>query len=154
VNLELVTIGFLGVTFGHASGAIVKSLVSYPWAIMAAYCMYLAAITIWDVSYYLQMVGACLTTALIYIVGAKRSRSGTVRSHIELLGRYSLFGYVAQIAILQFLNISLRYTYRGCTILGASFVAGVALTMISVEAVDRVRGRSRAFDGIYRAVFA
>jgi peptidoglycan/LPS O-acetylase OafA/YrhL len=154
VNLELVTIGLLGVALGYVSETQIQTLVSFPWVLAAAYCAYLVAITIWDVSLYLQMVGACLTTTLIYIVGAKGGEPRRLRGHIELLGKYSLFAYVAQIAILQLLSASVRHINLGYFMLGASFVAGFALTMISVEAVDRARAISKTFDGVYRAVFA
>jgi peptidoglycan/LPS O-acetylase OafA/YrhL len=153
-NLELLAMGLLGVVFGYASPNKIQQLVSHPWVIASAYCVYLVAITIWPVSLYEQMVGACLTTALIYVVGARAGEPGRLLSHIVLLGRYSLFGYIAQIAILQALRMSLMHVNCGPVILAASFVAGLVLTMISVEAVDRGRALSKTIDGAYRAVFA
>lgn len=154
VNLELVTVGLIGVVFGYASGDQIQKLVSHPWVIVFSYCAYLVAITVWNISFYVQMIGACLTTALIYLVGVNRGRPGRLYGQIVRLGRYSLFGYISQIAILQLLNAGLRHVNRGYAILGASLVAGLALTMISVEAVDRGRRRSKTVDAVYRAVFA
>jgi len=153
-NVELGAIGLLGVAFGYASEDAIHKLVSRPWIILAAYGAYLAAITIWDVSLYMQMAGACLTTALIYMVGAQRGVPGKLRSHIILLGKYSLFGYISQIAILQLLSAAFRHAHCGFLTLGFSLIAGFALTMISVEAADRIRARSKAFDAVYRSVFA
>ena len=154
VNLELVTVGIVGVIFGYASDDKVQALMSRRWAMVFAYCVYVVAITIWDVSFYVQMLGACLTTALIYLVGVTRDGSGRLYGQITRLGRYSLFGYISQIAILQLLNAGLRHVDRGYAVLGTSFVAALALTLISVEAVDRGRKRSKALDGIYKTVFA
>jgi len=154
-NMELVTIGLLGVVFGFASRNEVQKIVSHPWPLASAYCVYLVAITIWDVSFYVQMLGACLTTALIYVVGVHTTRdSSRMQSHVVLLGKYSLFGYISQIAILQFLRVSLRRIDSGPIILAATFVAGFGLTMISVEAMDRGRARSKTIDSAYRAIFA
>lgn len=153
-NIELGAIGLLGVVFGYASADEIQKLVSRPWVIMVIYAAYLAAISLWDVSLYMQMIGACLTTALIYVVGAQQGEPGRLRSHIILLGKYSLFGYIAQIAILQLLSAAFRHTHRGFATLGISLVAGFALTMISVEAADRIRVRSRTFDAAYKSVFA
>lgn len=153
-NLELVTIGLVGVVLGYTSPSGIQKMVDYPWVIACAYSIYLAAITIWQVSLYGQMAGACLTTALIYVVGVWAGGSGPVQSRIVLLGRYSLFGYIAQIAILQFLRISLMHVHRGPAVLAASFVAGTALTMIAVEVVDRGRKLSKIIDGTYKAIFA
>ncbi len=153
-NLELVTIGLLGVVLGYVSGDELQKLVSRPWVILVAYCVYLVAITIWTVSLYVQMVGACLTTALLYIVGIQNGRLGRLRGHIVLLGRYSLFGYISQIAILQLLSVSLRHVNLGPITLTASFVAAFVLTMISVEAIDGGRAVSKTIDGAYKVVFA
>jgi hypothetical protein len=121
---------------------------------MVVYVAYLAAISIWNVSLYMQMVGACLTTALIYVVGTRGGEPSRLRYHIILLGKYSLFGYIAQIAILQLLSAAFRHTHLEFATLGISLCAAFALTMISVEAADRIRARSRAFDAAYRSVFA
>jgi hypothetical protein len=153
-NLELVTVGMLGVVFGYVSPAALQKLVSHPWIVAFAYCIYVFAITVWDVSLYVQMVGACLTTALIYMVGVQAERLGRLIAPILLLGRYSLFGYISQIAILQLLAASLRHVNRGYAILGASFVAALVLTVVSVVVVDRWRASSKMFDGVYKAVFA
>jgi peptidoglycan/LPS O-acetylase OafA/YrhL len=153
-NLELVTIGLLGVVFGYTSRDEIQNLVSRPWVIVVAYCVYLIAITVSDVSLYVQMLGACLTTALIYVVGVQPGRSGRLRGHLVLLGRYSLFGYISQIAILQLLHAILGHYNLGYAALSASFVAAFVLTMISVEAIERGRAISKTIDGAYRAVFA
>jgi len=154
VNLELLTIGLLGVVFGYASRGEILKFVSHPYAIALAYCVYLAAITAWDAPFPLQVVGVFLTATLIYMAGARSADSGRLRRHIVVLGRYSLFGYISQIAILQVLHRALRLVNPGIGVLGVSFVAGFALTMISVEVVDRIRPKSAAVDRLYRAVFA
>jgi peptidoglycan/LPS O-acetylase OafA/YrhL len=153
-NLELVSVGLLGAVSGYASRNQLQRLVSQPWVILCAYCVYLAAITIWDVSLYVQMVGACLTTALIYMVGMRTEDSKLLQSGFVLLGKYSLFGYIAQIAILQLLNVSLKHVHHGPVILAASLLAGVILTMILVETMDRGRMMSKTVDRFYKAVFA
>jgi len=38
---------------------------------------------------------------VIYLVGISGSDSGKIRSEVILLGKYSLFGYISQIAILS-----------------------------------------------------
>ena len=153
-NLELLTIGLLGVVLGYASGAQIQKIVSHPYAVALAYCAYLAAITFWGVPFPLVVVGVCLTVILIYIVGAKSGEPGRLRRPILVLGRYSLFGYISQIAILQVLHRVLIHFNFGLVVLGLSLVAGVALTIFSVEIVDRIRPKSAAVDRFYRAVFA
>jgi hypothetical protein len=154
LNLEHLTIGLLGIVFGYASGTDIRKVAEHPYAIMLAYCAYLTAITLWDVPFGLRMVGVVLSVALIYMVGASSGEPGKVRQHIIILGKYSLFGYISQIAILQVLHRGLSHLNLRTEVLVISFVAGFALTMISVELVDRIRPRSVSADRLYRAVFA
>ncbi len=153
-NLELLTIGLLGVVVGYTSDTNINTLVNYKYVIALAYCAYLGAITIWDVPFPLRVAGVCLTVMLIYIPGAKGGEPGRVRRHVLVLGKYSLFGYISQIAILQLLHRALTHINRGATVLVVSFVAGFAFTMISVEVVDWARRKSSALDWFYRAIFA
>jgi len=153
-NLELLTIGLLGVVSGHASIEQINNCVSRPVALLLAYLCYVGAITLWNVTYPLQLVGVYLSLMLIYLLGASGSEPGRMRRHVILLGKYSLFGYIATIAILQVLHRSLRHTNSGALALGLTFVAAFALTMASVEVIDRVRARTMAVDRLYRAVFA
>ena len=91
---------------------------------------------------------------VIYLVGISGSDSGIIKSEVILLGKYSLFGYISQIAILQILAASLRHFNLGFAVLSLSFVAAFALTIVSVEVVDRARARAASMDRLYKAVFA
>jgi hypothetical protein len=71
-----------------------------------------------------------------------------------LLGSYSLFGYIVQIAILQLLYRSLRLVDLGVGRLALVFLAAFALTMGSVELLDRARRRVALVDRAYKFVFA
>jgi peptidoglycan/LPS O-acetylase OafA/YrhL len=153
-NLELLTIGMLGVLFGYVPIEKINRFVSHSYMVVVAYLCYLIAIKIWNVIYPLQVVGVCLSLMLIYLVGAKAGELGGARKHVDLLGKYSLFGYIAQIAILQVLYRSLRHVNPGPGVLILSFFAAFALTMISVEVVDRLRARSTVVDRLHKAVFA
>jgi peptidoglycan/LPS O-acetylase OafA/YrhL len=152
-NLELLTIGLLGLIFGYTPN-VLRKVVEHPYAIILAYAAYLAVITVRDVSFPLQVVGVCLTLMLIYIVGAKHGDSGRIQRHILVLGKYSLFAYVSQIAILQLLHRTLAHGNLGLGQLLLSLLAGLALTVIVTEIVDRVRPQFMIVDVFYRTVFA
>jgi peptidoglycan/LPS O-acetylase OafA/YrhL len=153
VNLEHLTVGLLGVVCGYASGAEVL-IVTHKSGVVLLYCLYLAAITAWDVPFPLRVAGVFLTVALIFMVGTKSGELGRLGRHIVVLGKYSLFGYVSQIAILQLLHRTLGQHNQSVGAMGVSFFGGFALTMLSVEAVDRMRPKSVAVDRLYRFVFA
>lgn len=153
-NLEILTIGLLGVVSGFVSIEKINDWINRPLPLVLAYLCYVGVITLWDVTYPLQLVGVYLTLMLIYLLGASGPETGRVRRHIILLGKYSLFGYIATIAILQILLRSLRHSNGGAVALAVTFVAAFILTMVSVEVVERVRARTATVDRLYRAVFA
>lgn len=152
--LELITIGMLGVLTGFIPVATINDFVRHTYMLGLAYLCYLVAITIWNVPFALQMVGVPLSLMVIYLVGISGSDSGMTRNTVILLGKYSLFGYISQIAILQLLAAGLRHVKFGFVLLSVSFVAAFALTIISVEVVDRLRTRVVSVDRLYKAVFA
>jgi peptidoglycan/LPS O-acetylase OafA/YrhL len=153
-NLELVTIGMLGVLTGFMPVRVINDFVRHPYVLAIAYMCYTIAITIWSVPFVLLIVGVSLNLLAIYLVGSSGSKSGNIRSKVILLGKYSLFGYISQIAILQILSVFFHRVNLGPAALGISFCAAFALTMVSVEVVDRARARVASVDRLYKAVFA
>jgi peptidoglycan/LPS O-acetylase OafA/YrhL len=154
LNLEFFTIGMLGVLAGFMPIAAINDFVRHPFMLGAAYLCYTIAITVWNVPFLLLIVGVCLSLMVIYLVGVSGGESGIIRSEVILLGKYSLFGYISQMVILQFLSAGLHHVNLGIVVLGVSFVAAFAFTIISVEVVDRARSRAASMDRFYKAVFA
>jgi peptidoglycan/LPS O-acetylase OafA/YrhL len=153
-NLEFITIGMLGVLIGFMPIAAINEFVRHPYALASAYLCYAIAITIWNVPFPLLIVGVSLSVMVIYFVGASGSESGAIRSEVILLGKYSLLGYISQIAVLQILSAGLRHVHLGFGGLVVSFFAAFALTIVSVEVVDRARANTASVDRVYKAVFA
>jgi peptidoglycan/LPS O-acetylase OafA/YrhL len=153
-NLELFTIGMLGVLTGFVPIAVINGFVQHPYILGFAYLCYTIAITIWNVPFPLLIVGVCLSLMVIYLVGLGGGESGIIRREVILLGKYSLFGYISQMVILQFLSAGFHHVDPGIAVLVISFVAAFALTVISVEVVDRARAKAPSMDKLYKAVFA
>jgi peptidoglycan/LPS O-acetylase OafA/YrhL len=153
-NLECITIGMLGVLTGFVPTAALNNFVRHPYVVAFAYLCYTIAITIWNVPFPLLIVGVFLSLMVIYLVGASGSEFGIIRSEFILLGKYSLFGYISQIAILQILSAGFRHVNLGLAGLVLSLCAAFALTIVSVEVVDRARARAARIDRLYKAVFA
>lgn len=152
-SLELVTIGLLGISIGHIPIDKINHLLKHPYTVIMAYLCYVAAITVWNVPYPLQVAGVLLTLSVIYLAGAVSDKSGKMRGSLIMLGKYSLFGYIAQIAILQLLRRSLGMALAPW-VLGASFLAAIALTLFAVRVVDRARANSSIVDRMYAVVFS
>jgi len=151
--LDLLMIGVLGVVIGFAEQRQMAFVLGHPYVLMVLYCCYLAAITIWDVTLPLQVISVLLTTALLYIAGSGRAPGAAWRRTV-LLGKYSLLGYISQIAILQGLRRMSWLSHNGVGVLLASLLLGMLLTVMVVETVDFARRRSTLADGLYRLVFA
>jgi peptidoglycan/LPS O-acetylase OafA/YrhL len=154
-NLELITIGMLGVVVGFIPIAAIDKFVRHPYILAFAYLCYTIAITIWNIPFLLLIVGVSLSLAVIYLLGSSSHKPGISRSEVILLGKYSLLGYISQIAVLQILRAGFRHVDLGTdTVLGISFLAAFALTIGSVEIVDRARAKMASVDRLYKAVFA
>jgi len=154
LNLELVMAGLLGVVFGYATEEQIAAVLRHPLLVGGLYCVYLAVITIRDVTLPLQITSVILTTTLFYLVGAKPGPPGIVRHYAILLGRYSLLGYISQIAVLQVLRRIAWLSHHGVVVLIVPLVLGVLLTVLAVDVVDWARGRSKVVDQMYQVVFA
>jgi len=152
-NLDMVAIGALGILAGFSPLAEVNKLARHPYALAVSYLLYTVAIAIWNVPYPLTVVGTVLSVTIIYLVGTIDVKATWIRDEIILLGKYSLFGYISQIVILQSLSVSLRHFNLSGTAALISFPAAFALTVIAVEVVHRARSRATRVDMLYKAVF-
>ena len=153
-NLEFITIGMLGLLIGFIPTTAIGDFIRHPYALAFAYMGYTFAITIWNTPFPLMVVGVALSLIVIYLVGDSGSESGAIRSEVILLGKYSLFGYISQIAILQILSAGFHRMNLGLAGLVVSFFAAFILTIASVEVVNRARARAANVDRLYKVVFA
>jgi peptidoglycan/LPS O-acetylase OafA/YrhL len=154
VNLELMAIGLLGLLIGYCPVKKVNEVVGYRAALVVAYGCYLGIITWREPSYPVQVIGVCLTLALIYVVGLSDRGPSSLRRVVVVLGKYSLLGYIGQVAILQALRWICGRHERGPAGLFVSFVIALLATLVLVLVVERWRQSSETFDGFYKAVFA
>jgi peptidoglycan/LPS O-acetylase OafA/YrhL len=151
--LQIFSIGMLGVSVGYIPIGRINGLLKGRLGLCLAYLAYLFAITLWNDVYPLQIVGVCLSLAIIYRIGVENADSGHVSQVAILLGQYSLFAYISQIVILQVLRRSLGFLGTGIGVSGAAFFACVSCTILSVEVLDRARIRMAGLDKVYTAVF-
>lgn len=153
-NLELIAVGLLGMVVGFAPIEKIDRLVRHPYILVSLYLSYLAAITIWNVIYPLQILGVCLSLMILYLLGQQDGLPRILRAPILLLGKYSLVGYIAQIVILQLLRKLLFDIDSQVLQLGGSFVLAFVLTISLAKIVDILRKQVAAIDKIYKAIFA
>jgi len=152
-NLEIISIGMLGVLAGFTRIETINGVVRHPFLLALAYLAYTIAIAIWNVPYPLEIVGTCLTVAIIYLLGTVDWKFSSTQDLVILLGKYSLFGYIAQIVILQILAAGFHRFVPKVAVLPTSFVAAFALTVMSIQLLDRARVRASSVNWAYKAVF-
>ena len=152
--LELLGSGLLGLMIGSALAQRLHRLRPlWPWLALA-FVLDVAALTVWGVPYLLQLVTVCVNLGLLYCLG-HRLRPGSATARLtSLLGQYTLFGYLGQIAILQLLALAFRLVDLGSAEPPAALVAALLFTITAVAAVDLLRRKSRLVDSLYRLVLA
>lgn len=152
--LDLLMIGVLGVVIGFAERKQIASIISHPYILTMLYCLFLAVVTIWGVPLPVEIASVILTTALLYSAGSRLATPGMARRRTILLGKYSLLGYIGQIAILQGLRRISWLTQHGIGASVGALLLGALLTVAIVEAVDIARQKSKIANDLYRLVFA
>lgn len=151
--LQLFSIGALGISIGHFPIDRLNRAVKHKILLLTAYAAYLWAITVWNATYPLQIVGVCLSVALIYAFAGWCGESNYAGRTAIALGQYSLFGYIIQIVILQILHKALRFEPDSDGLIGLAFVVCIVGTITSVKIVNWSRLKYRSVNTIYSAIF-
>lgn len=151
-NLAYIAVGLLGMVLGMRPIETISGFVRHAIAVGAGYAGYLLIVTFWN-NYLTQLLGVAANVMMMFMLGWRGTTGSRIYRHILLLGNYSLFGYIAQIAILQILR-RLLPSGPSVTVLVLSFGLAFALTMISVEVLARLRRKTMVVDRLYKAVFA
>lgn len=152
-HLEALSIGMLGVSVGHISMQSMSRLFQYPAALLVLYGAYGYAIAVWNATYLLQIAGVCLNVAVLFWLGETGRRTSIARL-LARLGAYSLFAYIAQIAVLQVLRVGLRPLGASTEISFVALLLAFVGTVLSVEMVDRARRWNGRVNALYGAVFS
>lgn len=155
VNLDLIAVGLLGMTIGLSPIESVNKWVDHPYGLIVLYIGYTFAITVWGMKYGFQIVGVCLSVMLIYLAGLKLQYSGWMESQIQMLGQYSLLGYIAQIGFLQLLHNTLSHLRLSpMAWWTVSFAGAVCLTVAAVNIMHVARSKWSTINKVYSAAFS
>lgn len=154
VNVELFSMGLLGMVVGCFGMQRIDRVARPAVAWIGAYVLYLGVLSVYNVMFELQVVGLILNAALLYGAAKRLGGTGTVVRKVILLGQYSLFAYIAHIVILQVLARTMPPTDWWMGTYVVSLSVALALTLVAVETTGWVRRHSVLMDRLYRAVFA
>lgn len=153
-TLELLAIGLLGVMLGFVPFDYICCFSNHPYRLFVLYTVYLGTISVWNVTFPLQIMGVCLSVIVLLVIGTRCNSNKAVCGYLLLLGRYSLFGYIAQVVLIYALSRVLLPMDLGAIQLAASLLLTVTITVVSVTWVDHARRMSTIFNKLYQGVFA
>jgi hypothetical protein len=153
-NFILLSLGIWGLGFGLMPLAQIDRVARHFYTILAVYLLYIGLSVIVQLHDLVQDVGDCLALLLIYAAGLRFGGSGLLQKQLILLGKYSLFAYVAQVGLLRLIRHPLvEITFPPAGVF-AGFAITLALLMLMVLVLDKARSKVPTVDRMYKAVFA
>jgi hypothetical protein len=153
-TVNLLTTGLLGIALGRFSTKEADLLLSRKFLFATVYLAYSASLAFFGAAYLLQATGVLLNLVLINAVALRTSMEAPAGRTMLLLGKYSLFAYIAQIAVLQAARRFANPINAGSFELAMLLIIPLTITVASVLILDRLRERTRVVDGLYRLAFA
>jgi hypothetical protein len=153
-NLSLLSAGVVGMAFGLLPICSIDGFAQRLLPVLGVYVVYRLCGHFFGEIYAVQMFGALSSLTVLY--GCARCLDSTSWSgrQIVLLGKYSLLGYLVQIALIQIIvRVSGGKPNHWIGVFAVTGAATVFLLLI-VWGVHELRRWNRMLDGIYKAVFA
>jgi hypothetical protein len=148
----LFTAGIIGMGLGSIPMKTINAAASRWWLVLLVYIGYRALSAWLGERYAIQMFGAAATLLLLYAFAVRCNPSRRLNAHFVVLGQYSLFAYLAQIALLQiFVRVGSPQHAWSVAIL---ILVTLLCTSLSVIVVASLRRRSGQVDSMYKIIFA
>jgi hypothetical protein len=153
-NLTLLSAGIIGMTLGLVPiGAIDRLARKWMWVLLLYLLYHLCSWSLGD-TYPVEMFGVAASVLLLYSCALHLDMSAWAGRKLVLFGRYSLLGYLAQIALLQVIVKvagGRPEQWAGVIVVGT---LTTVLLFFAVNLVNTLRRRNRSVDVIYKSVFA
>lgn len=153
-NLSFVSAGLLGMACGLVPIRSIDGLVKHWVVVLGLYAAYRVCSYHYGEIYAVQMFGAFASLALLYGCALRLDCESWLGRSVVLLGRYSLFGYLVQILLIQIIVAIAGGKPAHWTGVFALAVVATVLLFVLVQGLERFRNRSRLGDQMYRALFA
>jgi hypothetical protein len=151
--LEIFSMGAIGSSIGVVKIDRLNNLLTHTSGLLVTYATYLTILTMLGDSYAVEVLGVCVTLGLMYRIGLAGNPDAPVYRTIMLLGRYSLFGYIVQILLLQ-LSRHVERPSDPLSLRAVTLFACAAGTIVLVQSLDRWRHRWAPLDRTYNMIFA
>lgn len=154
LNLDLLSMGMLGTAAGFIPRHQLDRVARHLWLFVIAYAGYSVAVRFQYPTYLMNILGVSLSVLLLYSIGLRYTRRDVISANLTLLGNYSLFSYLVQIAVLQLLFRSAQALGFATTDVLLPLALTLVITTGAAHAAHFLRKRVSSADRLYRAVFA
>lgn len=153
-NLEMLSMGLLGMLAGLVPLRRIADLGRWLLTLLAANVVYGVLAGLRYPTYVVNIFGVVLTLLALFAIGRKASSTTLGYRWLTLLGRYSLIGYIGQIAVLQVLYRLARYLVVDPHNFTLALIVTAVSTTLIVLVIDRSRTKFAKADATYRLLFA
>ena len=154
LNLELASLGFLGVLAGSANFGRVPPAMRRPLPLLILFAALQATLARDEPGFAMTTVLVVTALALLYSAGRGLGRVAAITPPLLLLGRNSLPAYLLQIAALQLLFRVMRGADLGAPEPIPAMIFTALATTAGLAATTALRARVALADRTYRALFA
>jgi hypothetical protein len=148
------TMGILGAALGLIPQATVERFCRKTWLVVAIYLVTLCGVVVLGLPFSIFALNVVTTLLLLYSLGLLLPLDKWYLAQILLLGRYSLFMYLAQIVILFLLRFVFYYYLPEAANALCGFIGVCMAQVVVCWIMERIRARSRIVDRAYVALFA
>lgn len=152
-HLGMITAGIVGAAFGLLPLERVTGFARKWFVVAPLYCLYRAGSYFIGDPYGMQLTGVVTALLVLYSLALMLPVKTQLYRHVVLMGRYSLFGYIAQLGIIQVIVRIFGPFETPLAVLILTVVtlaATWALTLIT----HWLRAKARFVDVTYKAAFA
>lgn len=151
--VAMMTFGVVGMCLGAIPLSTLERLARTWTLLLPAYGVYRLCSYFLGDPYLLQLIGTVVSLLVLLGLALRFSQTGLAYRQFVLLGRYSLFGYIFQLVVLQALRVVLPSADpSACFVIMT--LATLLFTWVGTVVVDRLRQSAQLFDLTYKCIFA
>jgi len=152
-HLGMMSAGIVGAAFGLVPLGRVTSFARKSLLVVVLYGSYRICSYFIGDPYALQLTGVVTGLLLLYSLALKLPVETFIYQNVVLFGRYSLFGYIMQLGIIQ-ATVKLFGPFTTPRAVAILMLVALAATWVVIVTVDRLRARARVIEVMYKTAFA
>ena len=152
-HLGMISAGIVGSAFGLLPLPQLTSFARKLFLVIALFGVYRTCSYFIGDPYALQLTGVVTGLLLLYSLALRLPVETHIYKDVVLFGRYSLFGYIMQLGIIQ-ATVRMFGPFRTPLAVVTLTLVALAATWAATVTVHRLRAKARLVDVTYKAAFA